>query len=81
MREAMTPDEFNRWIAFRQICPDKMERLIYVCKCGLALLANAWGAKIDPDDLDPQKYEKAEQFASPDQAAAMVKMTMGSSNG
>jgi len=77
MRDGMTPAEFDKWIAFRQLSPDKMERLICICKVGFCLLANAWGAKIEPDDLDPQPTEKNEQTASPEQAAMIARMTLG----
>lgn len=77
MREAMTPNQFNRWIAYRQICPDKMDRLIQVCKLGFALLANSWGAKIDPNDLDPEKHETTPSEVSPNQAAAIAAMGLG----
>ena len=79
MREAMTPAEFDRWIAYRQIHPDKLERLITVCKLGFALVANAWGAKVDPRDLDPEP--QPEPVASPSQAAAIVRMAMGAPDG
>lgn len=77
MRDRMTPDQFNKWLAFRQICPDKMERLIEVCKRGLTLIANSWGAKASPDDLDPQKQERPEQEVTPEQAAMIARSTMG----
>jgi hypothetical protein len=81
MRASMTPDDFNRWLAFRQLCPDKMERLIHVCKIGFTLLANAWGAKIDPCDLDPQREDEREHDATPQQAAAIVAMALGKPDG
>ena len=77
MRDRMAPDDFNQWLAFRQLCPDKMERLIEICKHGFAILANAWGAKIEPNDLDPQKCERQEHEMTPEQAAMMAAMTMG----
>jgi hypothetical protein len=60
MLEAMTPEQRDEWIAYRQIVPDPIERLIEVCKRGLALLINAWGGKIEPDDLDPMEHEEPE---------------------
>jgi hypothetical protein len=77
MRDALTPAEFDMWIAFRQIHQDKMERLIWICKNGFMLLANAQGAKIEASDLDPQPAEEHEQTVSPEQAAMIAKMSLG----
>jgi hypothetical protein len=77
----MTPDEFNKWLAFRQIYPDKMERLIHICKHGFALLANSWGAHIEPDDIDTIRREEQPTTATPDQAAAVATCALGKPNG
>jgi hypothetical protein len=75
MVKGLTPQQFDEWLAYRQIVPDPMDRLIEVCKRGFTLLANAWGGKIEPDDLDPMEHEKP--VASGKQIKAMLNSTLG----
>ncbi|WP_455387496.1 hypothetical protein [Petrachloros mirabilis] len=78
MLDQLTPDQFNEWMAFRQIEPDKLERLIEICKRGFYLLANAQGAKIEANDLDPKKEE--ERTATASEISAVLNATLGHGN-
>lgn len=72
---------FDEWVAFRSLEPIWEERIIAVLKLGLATLANAWGAKISPDDLDPVARREEEAAISPEKAAAIVAARWGPSYG
>lgn len=53
----MTPAQMDEWLAYRQIEPEPTERIIEVLKRGFNVLASSWGAKLDPDKLDPAHDE------------------------
>lgn len=79
LRRVLTPEQVAKWRAFRQLQPDGMERLIEVCKIGFSLLANAWGAHCEPDDLEPYPEKRTPELeASPNQAAKIAGMVLGS---
>jgi hypothetical protein len=48
------PEIFDKWMAFKRIEPDEPARIREIIKLGFCALANAWGAKISPELLDPQ---------------------------
>lgn len=79
MLDGLTPAQFDEWVAYREIEPDPLNRLIHIIKFGFATLANAWGAKIEPDDLDQKQPEH--QPASQHQAAAILSSKLGPPNG
>jgi len=91
MLDAMEPGEFDEWLAYRKIEPDPLDRLFIILQLGFCILANAWGAKIEPHDIDPflkqasgassKPGESVQgQEVSPNQAAAMVKLAVGAPN-
>lgn len=75
MVEGLSPRAFDEWLAYRQIVPDPMDRLIEVCKRGFVILANAWGAKVKPNELDPMEFEE------PEGSAAQVKAILSGALG
>jgi hypothetical protein len=79
MLDGVTPQQFDEWLAYRELEPDPLERLIGVVKLGFATLVAAWGMKIEPSDLDPWGSEPQE--ASPEQSAAIVRGKLGPPNG
>lgn len=74
MRE-LTPEEFDEWLAYRQIIPDPMDRLIEVCKRGFIYLAGTWGATLEPGDLDPKAPEEPE--ATSTEISSRISMALG----
>lgn len=83
MLDGLDPGEFDEWLAYREIEPDPVDRIITILRLGFVYLCNAWGAKIDLTDIDP--YMKATGEAgsggggevSPQQAAAMMTAAFG----
>ena len=76
--ERLTPEEFDGWVAFRSIEPAEDERLREIVKLGFATLASAWGAKVQPKDLDPWHQDvEAETITDANQAVAYLKQTCG----
>lgn len=85
MRDTLTPQQMAKWQAFRRLQPDGIERLIEVCKIGFAVLANLWGASVEPDRFEPAVEKRADasrmQAASPNQAAVVAHVALGNPNG
>jgi len=73
MLDALSPQQFDEWIAFRQIEPDPADRLRVILTTGLLALCQSWGVEITPKDLDPM-LEEQEQEVTPEQAAAMMRL-------
>lgn len=53
----MTPEQFEGLVAYFAVEGDPFIRIIEILKMGFCVLANAWGAKITPDRLDPWHEE------------------------
>mgnify|MGYP001473356537 CR=1 FL=1 len=64
LRDALTPEQFDGWIAYMAVEGDPWLRMVEVMRTGLCVLANAWGAKIEPAMLDPWYEEPKTPEAS-----------------
>ena len=73
MLDALSPQQFDEWIAFRRIEPDPADRLRVILTTGLLALCQSWGVEFTPKDLDPM-LEEQEQEVTPEQAAAMMRL-------
>lgn len=74
MLDQIEPRQFDEWVAWRRLNPDPVERIATILKLGLAASANAWGAAIEPDQLDPLNPTPDEApDMSPEQMAAAVR--------
>lgn len=71
------PSQFDEWVAFRQLEHDPDERLREILIRGLSGLMHAWGAEIDPCELDPWAEEEPPQNATPNQAVAQLRNAYG----
>ena len=71
LMDELTPEEFDQWLAYRQIEPDPADRLIEIVKRGLFLLCNSWGARVKLEELDPGHVEP-NSLATPNQAVAIL---------
>ena len=63
MLDGLTPEQFDEWLAYDVVEPDRLARLIEIVKLGFAALCSSWGLNLGPDDFDPQA--KAEAAAAP----------------
>jgi hypothetical protein len=61
----MTPEQFEALVAYFAVEGDPFIRIIEILKMGFCILANAWGAKITPDRLDPWHEEPDSKNADP----------------
>ena len=77
MLDEVSPEQFDEWVAFDRIESDPTLRLIEVVKRSTATLAMAQGMKINPEDLDPVKPERAAAAMSADQAVDVLKAQYG----
>ena len=82
MRETMTPEEMDGWMAYATIEPFWFEKLPHQLALIAAFFAAAHGAKVEPKDfLVPTDRNEVEEtpdgFASPDQAASIVLGVVG----
>lgn len=86
MLDGLLPGEFDEWLAYREIEPDPLERLFMILRLGFSAVCNAWGAKVEPQHIDPyleqQDGRKRGEVneVSPEQGAAMVSMVLGAPN-
>ena len=72
MLDTVTPRQFDEWVAYERLEPDKLDRLREILLRGLTYLCNAWSTgKVEFKDLDPWYDDpKAEpEFVSPEEAA------------
>jgi len=76
MLDAISPETFDEWEAFRRLEPDPLDRLREVLKLGFAAVVNAWGVKVEPIDLDPW-HEDAEINVDQDQAVSLIGQAYG----
>ncbi len=81
MTDAVTPQQFDEWVAYKQLEPDKLDRLRVILLRGLTFLCNIQSdGKVEYKDLDPH-YEEPQaepEFVSPEEA---VRRMQGSSWG
>ena len=85
MLDGLLPGEFDEWLAYREIEPDPLDRLFTILRLGFSAVCNAWGAKVEPQHIDPYLEMQTgtaavQQEASPNQAVAMVSMVLGAPN-
>ncbi len=71
MLDELSPEQFDEWKAYRSIEPDPWERLIAIVKHGFALLCNAQGAEVEPDDFDVLMAEEP-KVLSPAESARVA---------
>ena len=81
MLDGLLPQEFDEWLAYREIEPDPLDRLFTILRLGFSAVCNAWGGKVEPRHIDPYLEKQAGtatvQDVSPDQAVAMVSTVLG----
>jgi len=77
MLDRVSPKQFDEWVAFDQLEPPPIDRLIAIVRTGLVALCQAWGVKLTPEDLDPWLKEEAAQEVKPTQAYNMLKIAYG----
>lgn len=91
MLEGLQAEQFDEWLAYREIEPDPVERLFMILRLGFCAVANAWGAKVEPKHIDPYLEKDAGtssgdmttaggQEVSPDQAVAILSTVAGAGN-
>ena len=74
----ITPQEFDRIVAYERIEPDPPERLREIIKLGICLLARCWGAEIEPKQIDPWHEEAdTDVITDANQMVALLKQTIG----
>jgi len=89
MLDALTPAEFDAWVAWSRLQPDAETRIAEILKLGFTAVCAAWGLTIDPELLDPggpqnvarhqpgptqPTGEEDVQEVTPDQAAAWARI-------
>ena len=75
--DSVEPRQFDEWLAYWSLEPDERQRIREILKRGFALLANCWGAKITPDDLDPvAKQQEPAKLSTPREAAKLFAAKM-----
>ena len=77
MLDTVSPKQFDEWVAFDQLEPPPIDRLIAIVRTGLVALCQAWGVALTPNDLDPWLKEIESQEVKPDQAYNMLKIAYG----
>jgi hypothetical protein len=77
MLAAVSPEQFDEWVAFDKIEPDPLEKIRVILKYGLSALTQ--GLPVKPNDLDPVHVEAAPAVnnVSPQQAVALLRMAYG----
>lgn len=86
MLDGLLPGEFDEWLAYREIEPDPLDRLFMILRLGFSAVCHTWGAKVEPQDIDPYLEQQDGQKrgevneVSPEQGAAMVSMALGVPN-
>jgi len=77
MLDSLTPEQFDEWLAYRELEPDPVERIVRVLCLGFAALCGAWGGKIEPSYFDPlaktgELGGEAEDVLGPNQVANLL---------
>lgn len=78
--DRLDPRQFDEWVAFEQLEPDPLDRIREVLKLGFATLAgvSGFGARIEPDELDPVTRDQSKsKLMSPEQAAETLRGVYG----
>jgi len=72
--DTVTPQEFDEWVAYKKLEPDKLDRLRTIITTGLLALCNSWDCKMKPKDLDPiLKDEEQAEEVTPEEAIRRMK--------
>ena len=71
--DTVTPEQFDEWVAFDRLEPNKMDRQREILTRGLICLCNAWGAKLEFSDIDPDYEQPQAQESSHVQAFRRAK--------
>ena len=71
--DTVEPQAFDKWVAFRQLEPDPLDRIAEILKLGFAAVVNAWGVDLRPEYFDPSadKNETA-KTVSPKEGAKII---------
>lgn len=90
MLDRLTPGEFDEWLAYEEIEPDPLERIVTILGLGFAALSNALGVSLGPEYFDPHLTKVRDeqkrsptatapvgQEVSPEQGARMFSMFAG----
>ncbi len=88
MLDRLTPGQFDEWLAYDEIEPAPLQRIITILGLGFAALSNAWGNKLGPEYFDPHLAKLADEQGggrkaeevSPNQGARMMSMALGAPN-
>lgn len=77
--DGLTPEQFDEWIAYRQIEADPFERLMKTIKIiGLYVIAALGGKDVTFEDLDPTGPDDEKQHkASPREWQSMMRARGG----
>lgn len=78
MLDAISPQQFAEWIAYRRDNPDPWEVLIETLKLGFAVLCQVQGGKVTPSDFDVVQRETA---VEPPDVPNAISMILGKPNG
>jgi len=79
MLDGIAPEQLAEWVAFRNLEPDRMDRIITILKLGLAAICWSLGNQaVEPDNFDPlPQHSRPESEFSPTQAAMAFSMFAG----
>jgi hypothetical protein len=91
MLDSLQPGEFDEWLAYRELEPDPIGRIISILRLGFCAVANAWGGKLEPQHIDPDLAREMSEVSgrtdsepiqevTPNQGAAMVSTVLGAPN-
>ncbi|MFZ5829823.1 MAG: hypothetical protein ACOY3P_07035 [Planctomycetota bacterium] len=70
--ERFSRRQWDEWVAFLRTEEQERDRVREILLRGFYGLLVAWGAKVEPGDLDPQ-WQPPANMAGPGQAAAILK--------
>lgn len=76
-RESIPPEVFDWWEAYERVEGEPSARIAEILKLGFATLANAWGAKISPEDLEPTKAHEGQAARGPGDVERMLRAAYG----
>ena len=71
--DTITPRQFDEWVAYDRLEPDKMDRQREILTRGLVYLCNSWGGEVAMIDIDPYYEEPSPEEVSPAEAAKRLK--------
>lgn len=76
-RESIPPEIFDWWEAYDRLEGEPYARIAEILKLGFATLANSWGAKIAPEDLEPAKSHDSSAAKGPAEVERMLRTAYG----